>query len=221
MKLVLNALTKYLFGVVITGLLLFLPAGTAKWINGWVFMVILFGPMMVVGIVLLVKNPDLLRKRLDAKENQSEQKVVFLISSLMFIAGFVLAGLNYRFGWLIMPFWISLAAAVIFLIAYGLYGEVLRENTYLSRTVRVEEHQTVIQTGLYGIVRHPMYSVTLLLFLSMPLVLGCLWSFFIFLFYPIILAKRIKNEEQVLKMELPGYVDYCKKVRYRLIPGIW
>ena len=221
MKLVLNALTKYLFGVVITGLLLFLPAGTAKWINGWVFMVILFGPMMVVGIVLLVKNPDLLRKRLDAKENQSEQKVVFLISSLMFIAGFVLAGLNYRFGWLIMPFWISLAAAVIFLIAYGLYGEVLRENTYLSRTVRVEEHQTVIQTGLYGIVRHPMYSVTLLLFLSMPLVLGCLWSFLIFLFYPIILAKRIKNEEQVLKMELPGYVDYCKKVRYRLIPGIW
>ena len=221
MKLVLNALTKYLFGIVITGLLLFLPAGTVKWINGWVFMVILFGPMLVVGIVLLVKNPDLLRKRLDAKENQSEQKVVFLISSLMFIAGFVLAGLNYRFYWLVMPFWISLAAAVIFLIAYGLYREVLRENTYLSRTVRVEEHQTVIDTGLYGIVRHPMYSVTLLLFLSMPLVLGSLWSFFIFLFYPIILVKRIKNEEQVLKMELSGYVDYCKKVRYRLIPGIW
>ena len=221
MKLVLNALTKYLFGIVITGLLLFLPAGTVKWINGWVFMVILFGPMLLVGIVLLLKNPDLLQKRLDAKENQSEQKVVFLISSLMFIAGFVLAGLNYRFYWLVMPFWISLAAAVIFLIAYGLYREVLRENTYLSRTVRVEEHQTVIDTGLYGIVRHPMYSVTLLLFLSMPLVLGSLWSFFIFLFYPIILVKRIKNEEQVLKMELSGYVDYCKKVRYRLIPGIW
>ena len=147
--------------------------------------------------------------------------MVLLLSSLMFLAGFVLAGLNYRFHWHMMPLWISWAAAAVFLISYGLYGEVLRENTYLSRTIRVEEHQTVIDTGLYSVVRHPMYAVTLLLFLSMPLVLGCFWSFLIFLFYPFIIWKRIKNEEQVLKAELTGYTDYCKRVRYRLIPGIW
>lgn len=220
-KLFLSAIIKFILGVVLVAFLLFLPAGTMQYPNGWLFMGILFVPMFAAGIVMMIKNPELLRKRLNAKEKQDEQSLVIKLSGLMFIAGFVLAGLDFRFGWLSLPQIVSYTAAIAFLLAYLLYAEVLRENTYLSRTIEVQENQTVIDTGLYGIVRHPMYSATVILFLAMPLVLGSLLSFAVFLFYPLIIAKRIKNEEQVLEAELDGYADYKKKVRYRLIPFVW
>lgn len=220
-KLFLQALAKFSCGVIAVGVLLFLPAGTLWWLNGWVFMGILFIPMFCAGIVMMFKNPELLKKRLNAKEKQTEQQLVVKLSGLMFIAGFIAAGLDFRFRWTTPPLWLSWAASAVFLLAYILYAEVLRENTYLSRTVEVQENQKVIDTGLYGIVRHPMYSVTLLLFLSMPLVLGSVVSFVIFLAYPLIIVKRIRNEEKVLEAELEGYTEYKKKVRYRLIPFIW
>ncbi|MBR2868523.1 MAG: isoprenylcysteine carboxylmethyltransferase family protein [Clostridia bacterium] len=220
-KLFIQAITKFLFGFILIGLLIFLPAGTLSFFNGWLFMGILFVPMFLAGIVMMFKNPDLLKKRLDAKEKQREQSTVIKLSGLMFLAGFIVAGLDFRFGWLTLPKGVVIGAAIVFLAAYILYAEVLRENTYLSRTIEVQENQKVIDTGLYGIVRHPMYSVTLLLFLSMPLVLGSIYSFIIFLSYPFIIAKRIKGEEKFLEKELDGYREYKQKVRYRLIPFVW
>ena len=220
-KLFIQAIIKFLFGFVLIGLMIFLPAGTLSFFNGWLFMGILFVPMFIAGIVMMFKNPDLLKSRLDAKEKQREQSIVIKLSGLMFLAGFIVAGLDFRFGWLTLPKGVVIGAAIVFLAAYILYAEVLRENTYLSRTIEVQENQKVIDTGLYGIVRHPMYSVTLLLFLSMPLVLGSIYSFLIFLSYPFIIAKRIKGEEEFLEKELDGYREYKQKVRYRLIPFIW
>lgn len=220
-KLLVGALVKFLAGVVLVGLLVFLPAGTFAFFNGWLFMGILFVPMFVAGIVMIFKNPKLLQSRLDAKEKQSDQSLVVKLSGLMFLAGFVVAGLDFRFGWFQLPKTVSIVAVVVFLAAYALYAEVLRENTYLSRTIEVQENQKVIDTGVYGIVRHPMYSVTLLLFLSMPLVLGSVYSFVIFLAYPLIIAKRIKGEEAFLEKELEGYSEYKQKVKYRLIPFVW
>ncbi len=220
-KLFCSAIIKFTLGVVLVGLLLFLPAGTFNYPNAWLFMGILFVPMFVAGIIMMIKNPKLLSKRLNAKEQQNEQSIVIKLSGLMFIVGFVMAGLDFRFGWLPLPKMVSNIAAIVFLLAYLLYAEVLRENTYLSRTIEVQENQKVIDTGLYGVVRHPMYSVTLILFLAMPLVLGSILSFVIFLFYPFLIAKRIKNEEQVLTAELDGYADYKTKVKYRLIPFVW
>ncbi|MBR2836431.1 MAG: isoprenylcysteine carboxylmethyltransferase family protein [Coriobacteriales bacterium] len=220
-KLFIQAITKFACGLLIVAILLFLPAGTFDFWQAWLLLGILFIPMFCAGIVMMVKNPDLLRKRLDAKEEQSEQKQVILLSGLMFIAAFVIAGLNSRFGWFILPSWVSIVAAVLFLVAYALYAEVLRENTYLSRTIEVQENQTVVDTGLYGIVRHPMYMTTLLLFLSMPLVLGSPFSFAIMLLYIPIIAKRIRNEEEVLEAGLDGYAEYKTRVKYRLIPFVW
>lgn len=220
-KLFIEAVTKFVLGFVLIGLLIFLPAGTFSFSYGWLFMGILFVPMFLAGTVMMFKNPELLQKRLNAKEKQKEQSLVVKLSGLMFLAGFIVAGLGYRFNWYLLPKGIVIGASVVFLIAYLLYAEVLRENTYLSRTIEVQENQKVIDTGLYGIVRHPMYSVTLLLFLSTPLVLGSIYSFFIFLAYPFIIAERIKNEEQVLEKELDGYHAYKQKVKYRLIPFIW
>jgi len=220
-KLFIEAMTKFILGVVLVGLLIFLPAGTVAFFNGWLLMGILFVPMFLAGIVMMIKNPDLLRKRLNAKEKQQEQSLVVKLSGLMFLAGFVVAGLGVRFNWYTLPKPVVIAAAVVFLVAYILYAEVLRENTYLSRTIEVQENQKVIDTGLYGIVRHPMYSVTLLLFLSMPIILGSIFSFLIFLAYPWIIAKRIKNEEEFLEKELDGYREYKQKVRYRLVPFVW
>lgn len=220
-KLFLQAIMKFLAGVVLTGALIFLPAGTFSFFNGWLFMGILFIPMFFAGMVMMFKSPELLKSRLNAKEKQREQGLVVKLSALMFIAGFTVAGLGFRFNWYILPKEAAIGAAVIFLIAYALYAEVLRENTYLSRTIEVQEGQKVIDTGLYGIVRHPMYSVTLLLFLSMPLVLGSVYSFLIFLVYPFIITKRIKHEEEFLEKELKGYREYKQKVKYRLIPFIW
>lgn len=220
-KLFIQAITKFLLGVVLVGLFIFLPAGTFSYFNGWLFMGILFVPMFFAGIVMMLKNPDLLKKRLNAKEKQEEQSLVVKLSGLMFLAGFIVAGLGCRFHWYTLPKSVVMIATVVFLIAYILYAEVLRENTYLSRTIEVQENQKVIDTGLYGIVRHPMYSVTLLLFLSMPLVLGSIFSFLIFLAYPFIIGKRIKHEEEFLEKELEGYREYKQKVKYRLIPFIW
>ena len=220
-KLFWSAIAKFLLGVILVGALIFLPAGTLRYYGGWLLMGILFVPMFGAGLVMMTKNPALLTKRLNAKEKEREQSTVVKLSGLMFVAGFVLAGLDHRFRWLPLPGWVNLAAAVVFLVAYGLYAEVLRENTYLSRTIEVQEGQTVVDTGLYGIVRHPMYSATLLLFLSMPLVLGSVISLAVFLSYPFIIAKRIRNEEQVLEEGLPGYSTYKQKVKYRLIPYIW
>ncbi|MDE6596990.1 MAG: isoprenylcysteine carboxylmethyltransferase family protein [Oscillospiraceae bacterium] len=220
-KLFIQSVTKFLIGVIVIGVLLFLSAGTFQWRNAWLLMGILFIPMFFAGIVMMLKNPELLKKRLNAKEQQSEQQMVVKLSGLMFVIGFVIAGLDFRFQWIILPDCVSWIAAGIFLLSYLLYAEVLRENTYLSRTVEVQENQKVIDTGMYGIVRHPMYSVTVILFLSMPLVLGSVISFVIFLAYPAIIAKRIRNEEQVLEAELQGYTEYKNKVRYRLIPFIW
>ena len=216
-----EAMAKFSAGVVLVGLLLFLPAGTLHYPGAWRLMAILFIPMFAAGLVMMAKNPDLLKKRLQAKEKQSEQSMVVKLSGLMFIAGFVAAGLDFRFRWTLLPDWVSYAAAAAFLLAYLLYAEVLRENTYLSRTIEVQENQKVIDTGLYGIVRHPMYSATLLLFFSIPLVLGSGIAFVCFLAYPAIIAKRIRNEEQVLTEGLPGYADYCRRVRWRLLPLIW
>ena len=220
-NLFLEAILKFLLGVVLVGVLVFLPAGTFRFFSGWLLMGILFVPMFAAGLVMLWKDPNLLRSRLDAKEKRAEQSLVVKLSGLMFIVDFVIAGLDFRFGWLPLPSWVNWVAAGLFLIAYVLYAEVLRENAYLSRTIEVQENQKVIDTGLYGIVRHPMYSATLLLFLSMPLVLGSVLSFLCFLCYPVLIIKRLKDEEVFLEKELPGYADYKKKVKYRLIPGIW
>lgn len=220
-QLLIQAFFKTGSGAILMGLLLFLPAGTVHYWNAWLLLAILFLPMLVVGIVLMRKAPDLLRKRLNTKETESDQITVIIGSSAMFVSGFILAGLDFRFGWLPLPRWVSIAAAVVFLIAYALYVEVLRENAYLSRTVEIQENQKVIDTGLYGIVRHPLYSVTLLLFLSIPLVLGSLISLVVFLFYPILIAKRIRNEEQVLEDGLAGYSEYKTRVKYRMIPFLW
>lgn len=221
MKLFTEALIKFLLGIVLVGALLFWPAGTFAFKGAWILLGILFVPMFLAGIVMMFKNPALLRKRLDAKEKEKEQSLVVKLSGLMFVAGFVVAGFGIRFGWYVLPDTVVIIATVLFLVAYILYAEVLRENTYLSRTIKVEENQTVIDTGLYGIVRHPMYSATLLLFLSMPLVLGSIYSFVIFLAYPLIIAKRIKGEEELLERELAGYSKYKKKVKYRLVPFVW
>ena len=221
LKLFLHAITKFILGVVMVGLLIFLPAGTFSYFNGWLFMGILFIPMFFAGIVMMFTNPDLLKKRLNAKEKQEEQSIVIKLSGCMFLAGFMIAGFGVRFGWYMLPDKVAIVFAVVFLLAYILYAEVLRENTYLSRTIEVQENQKVIDTGLYGIVRHPMYSVTLLLFLSMPLVLGSIYSFLVFLAYPFIIAKRIEGEEKFLESELSGYYEYKQKVKYRLLPFIW
>ena len=220
-KLFVQAILKFTMGVLLVGLLLFLPAGTIFFPNGWLFMGILFVPMFFAGIVMMIKNPALLAKRLDAKEKRKEQGLVIRLSGLMFLAGFLAAGLSFRFGFLLVPGWVSCGAAAVFLAAYVLYAEVLRENTWLSRTIEVQENQKVVDRGLYGIVRHPMYAVTLLLFLSMPLVLGSAVSFVIFLAYPFIIAQRIRSEEAFLEKELPGYREYCEKVKYRLVPFVW
>ena len=216
-KLFIQAIMKFMLGVILVGVLIFWPAGTLTFINGWVFMGILFVPMFIAGVIMLCKNPELLKSRLNAKEKQKEQSVVVKLSGLMFLAGFIVAGLGFRFGWYTLPKGVVIVATVLFLVAYILYAEVLRENTYLSRTIEVQENQKVIDTGLYGIVRHPMYSATLLLFLAMPLVLGSIYSLVIFLTYPLIIAKRIKGEEEFLEKELEGYREYKQKVRYRLI----
>lgn len=216
-----QAILKFVLGVVIIGILIFLPAGTFDYWNAWLFMGILFIPMFFAGIVMMIKNPELLKKRLNAKEEQAEQSLVIKLSGLMFLLGFVIAGLNFRFKWIILSDWVSWVGAAIFLFSYLLYAEVLRENTYLSRTIEVQNGQKVIDTGLYGIVRHPMYTVTIILFLSMPLVLGSIISFAIFLTYPVIIAKRIRNEEAVLEKDLDGYIEYKKKVKYKIIPFLW
>lgn len=216
-----QAILKFVLGVVIVGILLFLSAGTFDYWNAWLFMGILFIPMFFAGIVMMIKNPDLLKKRLNAKEEQAEQSLVIKLSGLMFLLGFVIAGLNFRFKWIILSDWVSWIGAAIFLFSYLLYAEILRENTYLSRTIEVQNGQKVIDTGLYGIVRHPMYTVTIILFLSMPLVLGSMLSFAIFLIYPAIIAKRIRNEEAVLEKDLHGYIEYKKKVKYKIIPFLW
>ena len=221
MKLLMNALTKFACGLVLVGLLIFLPAGTLTYTNGWLLMGLLFGPMLIAGFVMFFKTPAFLEKRLDAKEKQAAQKGVLAFSGLMFLAGFVVAGLDFRFGWSCVPGWVVIAGSVLFLAAYGLYAEVMRENAYLSRTIKVEEGQTVVDTGLYGIVRHPMYMATLLLFLVIPLVLGSWYALIPFAFYPAIIIVRLKDEEALLARELPGYEAYRQKVRYRLIPFIW
>ena len=220
-KLFFQAIIKFILGVLIIGLLIFIPANTLNYWNGWLFMGLLFIPMFIAGIIMMIKSPDLLKKRLNAKEKEGEQKQVILFSGLMFLFGFIIAGLNYRYNWIIIPKEIVFVSSIIFIIAYILYAEVLRENAYLSRTIEVQENQKVVDTGLYGIVRHPMYGATILLFLSMPLILGSIISFVIFLVYPFIIAKRIKNEEEVLEKDLVGYSDYKNKVKYKMIPFIW
>ena len=220
-QLFIRAIIKFTSGLLLVMLLLFVPAGTMHYSRGWLLIGILFVPMFLGGLVMLRKNPELLRKRLQADEKEPEQKTVIALSGLMFLGAFIAAGLSRRFGFLMLPFPVSLVAAGVFLAAYALYGEVLRENTFLSRTVEVQEDQQVIDTGLYGIVRHPMYAATVLLFLAMPLVLGSLISFVIMLCYLPIIVKRIRNEEQVLEKGLPGYKAYMRKVKYRLIPLVW
>lgn len=220
-KLFVQAISKFVTGLVLIALLLFLPAGTICYWNGWLLIGILFIPMFAAGIVMMLRNPELLEKRLKAKESEGEQKTVIVLSGVMFFAAFVVAGLNYRFGWIVMPRWTVIAAAIVFLAAYLMYAEVLRENTYLSRTVEIQKHQKVIDTGLYGIVRHPMYSATVFLFLSMGLVLGSPISFAILICYLPIIAKRIRNEEEVLAQGLEGYAEYRDKVKYKVIPLIW
>ena len=220
-KLFIQAIIKFLLGAVFAGLLIFLPAGSFSYLNGWLLMGILFVPMFIAGIVMLIKNPALLESRLNAKEKLKEQDTVVKLCAVMFILGFAVAGLGFRFGWYTVPGGVVIAAGIAFIASYILYAEVLRDNTYLSRTIEVRENQKVIDTGLYGIVRHPMYSATLILFLAMPLVLGSLYAFIIFLSYPLIIAKRIKSEEAFLEKELNGYGEYMKKVKYRLIPFVW
>ena len=221
MKLLANALVKFTCGLLLVGLLIFLPAGTLSFAKGWLLMGLLFGPMLIAGFVMLFRAPAFLAKRLDAKEKQAAQKGVLALSGLMFIGGFVVAGLDFRFGWSRMPAAVTVAASVIFLAAYGLYAEVMRENAYLSRTIKVEEGQKVVDTGLYGIVRHPMYMATLLLFLAIPVVLGSWYALIVFAAYPAIIILRLKDEEALLTRELPGYAAYKAKVRYRLIPCVW
>ena len=220
-KLLIQASIKFLMGLVVIALLLFIPAGTICYWNGWLFMGVLFIPMLIAGVVLFLKSPTLLKKRLASKESETEQKFVGVLSAIMFVSGFVVSALDFRYGWSNLSRWLVFVAAVIFLVAYGIYAEVMRENVYLSRVIEVQESQKVIDTGLYGIVRHPMYFATLFLFLAIPLILGSVYAFVIFLIYPIILFIRIKNEESVLEKELPGYIAYTKKVKYRLIPFVW
>ena len=221
LKLFLEAIIKFLFGIVLVGLLIFLPAGTLSYFNGWLFMGVLFIPMLIAGIIMMIKNPKLLANRLDAKEKQNDQNLVIKLSGLMFVAGFIVAGLDYRFKWIVISPIVSYVFSGIFLLGYVLWAIVLKQNTYLSRNIKVEEGQKVVSTGLYKIVRHPMYTATLVVFLSMPLILGSLISFFIFLLYPILIIIRIIGEEKLLEKELEGYIEYKKKVKYRLIPFIW
>ena len=220
-RLFFQALGKFFLGLVVVGVLLFVPAGTLNYWQGWLFVGVLFVPMFVAGIVLMFRQPELLRKRLEAKEEEKEQKWVVALSGMLFMAMFVVAGLNRRYMWWMLPDWAVYAAAGLFLVGYLLYAEVLRENVWLSRTIEVQEHQKVVNTGLYGIGRHPMYAATLLLFLSMPLVLGSLWSFAIMLFYIPVISKRIRNEEKVLEEGLEGYREYKQRVRYKVIPYVW
>lgn len=220
-KLLFSALTKFLCGLVLVGALLFLPAGSFAYAGGWLFIALLFIPMIFLGAVLLIKAPALLEKRLGAKEKENTQKGVVALSGLLFLVGFIVAGLDYRFAWSHVPTWLVIVSSVVLLASYALYAEVMRENAYLSRTIEVQEGQKVVDTGLYGIVRHPMYAVTVWLFLSIPLVLGSFWSLLCFAPYPIVIIVRILNEEKVLTAELDGYADYKKKVKYRLIPFIW
>ena len=220
-KLFMEALLKFVLGIVIVGLLVFLPAGTFNYDKGWLFMGVLFIPIFIAGIVMMIKNPQLLASRLNINEKQKEQSILIKLSGLMFIVGFILAGLDYRFQWIQVSPTVSYIASGVLVLAYILWAEVLRENKYLSRTIKVEEEQQLIDTGLYGIVRHPMYLASVILFLMMPLVLGSVVSLFVFLFYPIIIVFRIINEEEVLEKELKGYIEYKKKVKYRLIPFIW
>lgn len=220
-KLFFEAIIKFLLGVVLIGLLVFLPAGTLNYFNGWLFMIVLFVPMFIAGIVMMIKNPKLLASRLDAKEKQKEQGIVIKLSGLMFVVGFILAGLDFRYGWIKLPSWLPYIFSFLFILGYILFGFVLKQNTYLARTIKVEEGQTVVDTGLYGVVRHPMYMATLLMFLSMPLILGSLFSFFVFLMYPILIGIRAVNEEKLLEKELKGYKEYKQKVKYRIIPFIW
>ena len=220
-KLFIQAIIKLLLGLIIVSCLLFIPAGDLNYVNGWILIGLLFIPMFFAGIFLMFKNPKLLEKRLNAKEKETEQKQVVFLSGLMFIIGFIVAGLNYRYNWCVFPSIVTKISSIIFLISYSLYAEVLRENTYLSRVIEVQENQKVIDKGLYGIVRHPMYGITIILFLSMPLILGSIISFAIFLIYPLLIVKRIKNEEKVLEKNLQGYKEYMEKVKYKLIPFIW
>ena len=220
-KLFFQALSKFIIGFIIICALLFIPAGTLDYPNGWLFIALLFIPMFFAGIIMLFKSPDLLRRRLNAKEEEDEQKTVILISGIIFLLAFILAGLNFRFGWFKLPTVVIIITSVIFLIAYIMYAEVLRENEYLSRTVEVSENQKVVDSGLYGLVRHPMYTSTIFLFLSMPLVLDSMLSFIVMLVYPIIIIFRIRNEEKVLENELIGYKEYKEKVKYKLIPYLW
>lgn len=220
-KLFFQALIKFFSGLVIISALLFIPAWTLFYWQAWLLIAILFIPMFVSGIVMMIKNPSLLKRRLNAKEEQSEQKTVIALSGIMFLAAFIISGLNFRFGWIVLPDAVTYISAVIFLIAYVLYAEVMRKNEYLSRTIEVQENQKVIDTGIYGIVRHPMYFTTVLLFLSIPLILGSVISFVVMLFYFPIIIKRILNEEEVLEKGLSGYSEYKKRVKYRLIPFIW
>ncbi len=220
-KLLLQALTKFFLGVILLGVLIFLPAGSLLYWQGWLLMGVLFVPMFIAGFVMMFKNPELLQKRLNAKEQEKEQKTVVALSGLLFIAAFVVAGFNWRFQWLVLPDWAVWVAAALFLVCYALYAEVLRENTYLSRTIEVQEHQKVVDTGLYGVVRHPMYMATTILFLMMPLVLASPISFVIMLLYIPLIAKRIRNEEAVLEQGLEGYAEYKQRVKYRILPFIW
>ena len=221
MKLAFRGLIKMLIGFVFLAALIFLPAGTIRFANGWLFLGVLFVPILLLGAVLLWRAPKLLESRLDAKEKENDQKLVVLFSGVIFLVGFVLAGLDFRFAWLVLPSWIPVAAAVIFLITYALYAEVMRENAYLSRIIEVQEGQKVVDSGLYDIVRHPMYAVTVVMFLMIPLILGSLFAFFVFLFYPLLIAFRIRGEERFLEKELDGYSDYKKRVKWRMIPFVW
>lgn len=221
MKLLLNALIKYMLGVLLVGFLIFLPAGTLNFFGGIIFMVVLFVPIFILGVILFIKSPELLKKRLDGKETEKTQKGVVGFSALVFLVGFIVAGMDFRFGWSNLSKTVCIIAAIIFLLSYFLYAEVMRENAYLSRKIEVAENQKVINTGLYGIVRHPMYFATVLMFLMIPLILGSLISFIIFLAYPFIIAVRIKDEEKMLEENLSGYKEYKLKVKYRLIPFIW
>lgn len=220
-KLFVNAIVKYLSGFILIAALLFVPAGSLNFIKGWIFIGLLFVPMLILGIFLFIKAPQLLEKRLSAKEKENTQKGVVIFSFLMFVAGFVTAGLDYRFGWSKIPFVVTVISGIVLLLSYGLYARVMKENAYLSRTVEIQNNQKVIDTGLYGIVRHPMYTATILLFLSMPLVLGSWFALILFLPYPFVIAIRIKNEEKVLEAGLPGYCEYKQKVRWRIIPFVW
>lgn len=220
-KLIFEAITKFIMGVIIVGFLIFAPAGTIKYFNGLLFIILLFVPMFIGGIIMMIKSPNLLKSRLNAKEKEKEQKSIVVISGLMFVIGFIISGLNFRFNWIHLPNIIIIISSIIFITSYILYAEVLRENAFLSRTIEVQNNQKVIDSGLYSIVRHPMYTVTILLFLSMPLILDSIISFIIFLMYPFIIIKRINNEEEILEKELKGYKEYKKKVKYKLIPFIW